>query len=279
MWGATREQSFKFPLVDFNPRSPCGERLYASAGRCFGRISIHAPRVGSDRVLSSVTSPIDISIHAPRVGSDGYVAVFRDDENDFNPRSPCGERRSARQDCQQGSDFNPRSPCGERLFTTHILRHLVRFQSTLPVWGATHDRRLGGRQCQNFNPRSPCGERPLIAVLTPAERSFQSTLPVWGATPHCDLAAVEGKISIHAPRVGSDRYKTCVSRVPGNFNPRSPCGERPRRLCRHITNRCISIHAPRVGSDSARTCFSRPFCISIHAPRVGSDDGGGLGCL
>ena len=35
-------------------------------------ISIHAPRVGSDRIQDAMTGPVaDISIHAPRVGSDG----------------------------------------------------------------------------------------------------------------------------------------------------------------------------------------------------------------
>ena len=76
-------------------------------------------------------------------------------------------------------NFNPRSPCGERrqLFGNFVLQHNISihaprvgsdreaiaqlqrvkpFQSTLPVWGATL----------------------YLAWITP----FQSTLPVWGAT-------------------------------------------------------------------------------------------------
>ena len=56
-----------------------------------------------------------ISIHAPRVGSDAYYAYSTTDTDDFNPRSPCGERR------KNGG---------------HIKRP-PQFQSTLPVWGAT----------------------------------------------------------------------------------------------------------------------------------------------
>ena len=56
-------------------------------------ISIHAPRVGSDVMINALLSESDISIHAPRVGSDlprpGGKAARHDD---FNPRSPCGER-------------------------------------------------------------------------------------------------------------------------------------------------------------------------------------------
>ena len=57
-----------------------------------------------------------------------------------------------------------------------------------------------------------------------------------------------------------------------NFNPRSPCGERPGHGGVVLRPFAISIHAPRAGSDiipdapSLHTRF-----ISIHAPRAGSD--------
>ena len=59
-------------LTDFNPRSPCGERLaFVSFGISPSRISIHAPRVGSDTLASRLLwMATKISIHAPRVGSD-----------------------------------------------------------------------------------------------------------------------------------------------------------------------------------------------------------------
>ena len=101
-------------------------------------------------------------------------------------------------------------------------------------------------------------------------------------------------ISIHAPRVGSDCNVGPELHRYSNFNPRSPCGERPD--LRYKPNRIsgISIHAPRVGSDrrfmkswKSRLRFqstlpvwgATPICgfdvevlvISIHAPRVGSD--------
>ena len=79
---------------DFNPRSPCGERL-----RC-GQIIINPP---------------EISIHAPRAGSDRSRPSGRCAACYFNPRSPCGERPARRWRRQLPSlYFNPRSPCGER---------------------------------------------------------------------------------------------------------------------------------------------------------------------
>ena len=40
------------------------------SGLSYDDISIHAPRVGSDRAAIAADSAFKISIHAPRVGSD-----------------------------------------------------------------------------------------------------------------------------------------------------------------------------------------------------------------
>ena len=58
---------------------------------------------------------------------------------------------------------------------------------------------------------------------------FQSTLPAWGATLGLWSPGEMVKISIHAPRVGSDSGVTSTMRSQSHFNPRSPRGERPRR--------------------------------------------------
>ena len=77
------------------------------------------------------------------------------------------------------------------------------FQSTLPVGGAT------------------LLDSPLIGA-----QAFQSTLPVGGATTVPTLSDGWIRISIHAPRGGSDprRLKSLITR--SDFNPRSPWGER-----------------------------------------------------
>ena len=127
----------------FNPRSPCGERRSGrSRPRLTASISIHAPRVGSDPPGWICMRATCISIHAPRVGSDpirtcplllpGQISIHAprvgsDNRNhwrgsfvtDFNPRSPCGERRFIEILCVNNADFNPRSPCGERLPENH----------------------------------------------------------------------------------------------------------------------------------------------------------------
>ena len=56
-----------------------------------------------------------------------------------------------------------------------------------------------------FNPRSPWGERRLHTGAGQGPWGFQSTLPVGGATPLRRWDRPPGaKISIHAPRGGSD---------------------------------------------------------------------------
>ena len=194
-------------LNDFNPRSPCGERQSAfnnmaedtrkfqSTLPVWGAtvrrtanfpqqfISIHAPRVGSDVPSLRDVRRLEISIHAPRVGSDFAVSSADSLSYDFNPRSPCGERHTHPGSCMpSGEHFNPRSPCGERRDRDSASCSTRRFQSTLPVWGATFPVCSVLRCKGDFNPRSPCGERQFATQLSFDQQS----------------------ISIHAPRVGSD---------------------------------------------------------------------------
>ena len=82
------------------------------------------------------------------------------------------------------------------------------------------------------------------------EKVFQSTLPVWGATTAFVYFVRFVAISIHAPRVGSDVISAEGAKFFRDFNPRSPCGERPLESLPTRGAWIISIHAPRVGSDS-----------------------------
>ena len=109
------------------------------------------------------------------------------------------------------------------------------FQSTLPAWGATWCAFGNPTRNTDFNPRSPHGER----------HSKYNSAP-GGYT-----------ISIHAPRMGSDRG--CGERVwiHTNFNPRSSHGERRYELRRAGEEQRISIHAPRMGSDLRLPLHSR----------------------
>ena len=60
-----------------------------------------------------------------------------------------------------------------------------------------------------------------------AGTKFQPTLPVRGATHGHFIPLPIVVISTHAPRAGSDAVSCPWPGRNSNFNPRSPCGERP----------------------------------------------------
>ena len=125
----------------------------------------------------------------------------------------------------------------------------VVFQSTLPMRGATAIRyqRLPRDRISIHAPHA--GSDLLPGVRTAPSCGFQSTLPMRGATWHPCMDFCQAS----------------------NFNPRSPCGERPQAwLWRHAGGN-ISIHAPHAGSDVRERRPEVERRISIHAPHAGSD--------
>ena len=182
--GATAMRSGRFSSGRFQSTHPAGD-----TGTSLFQSTL--PVRGATRIQEVNSMSEKISIHAPRAGSDEEAIEYLKEFQHFNPRSPCGERHRASGDCTLKIYFNPRSPCGERRCRSCAV----------------------GENQHDFNPRSPCGERPGMALrghgaqLFPEERrypSFQSTLPVRGATLALAESDYRGRISIHAPRAGSD---------------------------------------------------------------------------
>ena len=321
-WGATRSSPAASRISKhFNPRSPDGERPGQVPQPAESRsISIHAPRMGSDVTwCRSVPDLLYISIHAPRMGSDVSPVNAAPRLFYFNPRSPDGERRVAadmvQAECQFQStlpgwgatpmistrvlprtNFNPRSPDGERLCSPDLLQclfdisiHAPRmgsdlsndcknsftplFQSTLPGWGATK--------------RSDDMTQKIL---------FQSTLPGWGATfSKSTRRKTMTKFQSTLPGWGATRDTPKSGRLPYNFNPRSPDGERLGNA--DMASHHITYFNPR-SPDGERPTYGYPSelipknfnprspdgerhgdtahahaetVISIHAPRMGSD--------
>ena len=78
---------------------------------------------------------------------------------------------------------------------------------------------------------------------------FQSTLPVWGATSSFAV----------------------MPKLPGSFNPRSPCGERQHVLGPMSIPLMFQSTLPVWGATTVLALSSGTGGVSIHAPRVGSD--------
>ena len=107
-----------------------------------------------------------------------------------------------------------------------------------------------------FNPHSPCGERLYYQFRKVTAERFQSTLPMRGATiAPPGQSANYSNISIHTPHAGSDsaRWLSCPPHL--DFNPHSPCGERPCFFFNASRFFEISIHTPHAGSDSPNSFF------------------------
>lgn len=156
-------------------------------------------------------------------------------------------------------NFNPRPPCGRRRSSISMPGASRQFQSSLPMREATQDLLRRALTIKHFNPRLPCGRR--LGSVSPVAKSssFQSPPPMRGATVFGRGAAPGSYISTHAPHAGSDTAtitaratkahfnphllcgRRLVSRLDGamsqNFNPRSPCGER----LQHIVLLTISL--------------------------------------
>ncbi len=80
------------------------------------------------------------------------------------------------------------------------------------------------------------------------------------------------KISIHALLAESDPPAPLTLPPSANFYPRSPCGERPPRICLFSPSHRISIHALLAESDLADLQIWVALDISIHALLAESDN-------
>ena len=169
-----------------------------------------------------------ISIHAPRTGSDFCLAIKKERKENFNPRSPHGERRVEQRIF--GGDVTisihaPRTGSDKRREANFSRENIISIHA--PRTGSDGYRCVVAKGCQ-------------ISIHAPRTGSD-------GA--RSSLGDIGRSISIHAPRTGSDRILISWSTARKYFNPRSPHGERHALCGVHLRGGCISIHAPRTGSD------------------------------
>ena len=111
--------------------------------------------------------------------------------------------------------------------------------------------------------------------IDPVVIEFICTLSAWGATFSKRFLLRSGVISTHAPRVGSDYHQLHRCAGTGDFNPRSPRGERRRkRRSKRPSSYYFNPRSPRGERLTRPAVLVSLAGISTHAPRVGSD----LGC-
>ena len=124
----------------FNPRAPCGAR----------QIILCRPS------LLKVFQPT-----RPLRGATILFCVGLAVVTSFQPTRPLrgATHASAARRCPYKGDFNPRAPCGARR-SDLILKLATIFQPTRPLRGATMPVWSVLTVVLDFNPRAPCGARP-----------------------------------------------------------------------------------------------------------------------
>ena len=191
-----------------------------------------------------------VSTHAPLAGSDGATWETSAASSSFNPRSPCGERRSPAGCSRHRAPVSTHAPlAGSYTVATQLdYGYWVSTHAPLagsdagysdpnpPSQGFTHaplagsDAGPGGSagEIASFNPRSPCGERPIGDPTYSPSFSFQPTLPLRGATGiSISINSFPFCFNPRSPCGERRRWIGCT-RYGSSFNPRSPCGERLR---------------------------------------------------
>ena len=172
-----------------------------------------------------------------------------DSNQDFNPRSPHGERPPRRARGWPAFHFNPRSPHGERRRAKFASQSRSRFQSTLPARGATA---FPARRCS------------FLSISIHAPRT--------GSDAFRNVPNARVIISIHAPRTGSDTPARLVFCLRFSFQSTLPARGATRRRSdtARIQIKFQSTLPARGATISLFGAFVKP-TISIHAPRTGSD--------
>ena len=100
---------------------------------------------------------------------------------------------------------------------------------------------------------------------------FQSTLPLRGATWKWYYDKFPQLISIHTPLAGSDQPVRRYWKAWLNFNPHSPCGERPHRNPSRWFLWNFNPHSPCGERHEPAAEHGARLVISIHTPLAGSD--------
>ena len=148
------------------------------------RISIHALREESDKRYNTnvpISNKFQSTLSVRRaiwksktvVKKSLYISIhaLREESDICWLRNICG-----------WNDFNPRSPWGERPFFHKLSAFYLIFQSTLSVRRATWTVAPVNVTAFYFNPRSPWGERQCGRAQCVSCTQFQSTLSVRRAT-------------------------------------------------------------------------------------------------
>ena len=170
--------------------------------------------MGATRVAACGCEKRRISIHAPAWGATGNAGEY-DIQQFISIHAP-----------RMGSDCHVPRHISTRLISIHA-----------PRMGSDRQRRRIRHTTIHFNPRPPHGER-LSRTAPHKHKTYFNPRSPHGERPDSpETDSPTFRISIHAPRMGSDYPGASTDYLVPHFNPRSPHGE---RHFRHLIIACPS---------------------------------------
>ena len=213
----------------------------------------------------------------------------------FNPRAPCGARRTGCSPRTLRTPFHSTRPLrgatapyglmgDARHISIHaplagrdricnqidVREHVISIHAPL----AGRDARFGFEYAGlwHFNPRAPCGARLRRDVRRARRGLFQSTRPLRGATDFSPMLFRMAPISIHAPLAGRDTPNTGDPEHHVQFQSTRPLrGATFPYWARHRAFNTFQSTRPLRGATIATTRTAARLNISIHAPLAGRD--------
>ena len=189
------------------------------------------PMRGATLIVLSARTFCRISIHTPHAGSDSEYERKQAEINQFQSTLPM---RGATNNCMGkapvDSDFNPHSPCGERRWFVGVFRHGTYISIHTPHAGSDSTYRHRQEKSFIFQSTLPMRGATLLISRSSATTRFQSTLPMRGATGRA-VRRVEVLYQFQStlPMRGATCRGKPIVNGGSDFNPHSPCGERRER--------------------------------------------------
>ena len=182
-----------------------------------------------------------------------WVSVMSFSPNtDFNPRAPCGARRSGKVVYYPQVRISIHAPHAGRDWRggAMVARHAL-FQSTRPMRGATkaNERQSNANKFQSTRPMR--GATPMYGGQARQPEEFQSTRPMRGATRCKDCKYYRNHpFQSTRPMRGATRRSPAWSPAPRPFQSTRPMRGATRGGGATASDITISIHAPHAGRDS-----------------------------
>ena len=146
----------------------------------------------------------EISIHAPRTGSDCAGRNGRTEQQDFNPRSPHGERPGPHSTNKNAISFQSTLPARGATPPKHGSTRIPGISIHAPRTGSDRDWKRGAENPERISIHAPrTGSDDISAIAKDKYNQFQSTLPARGATDAGTKRGTSGQFQSTLPARGA----------------------------------------------------------------------------